>query len=437
MDTHDPTDPNRPPEGDQPREQPPADEGTTQQQPQSPAEGQVKREQPQSPADEQTTREQPQSPAAEQEPVRRLFRSRTDKVLGGVCGGIGRYFGVDPIIVRIVAVVGLLLGGATLVAYVAAMILVPAEPEGGAPVATRARGPLSAGAVALILIVLFFTWPILLGGGLLAAGIAIPVAILALMGMAAWWLVAGEGPGEGAGDVARRSVLGLVVLLVCALLFVGGAFAAGVGGGTVAAAIVIGMGVLLVAGAFAGGLRWLALPAVALGLGVGLVSAADLDLSDGVGERDYRPSSAAELRDRYELGMGELVVDLRQAGLPRGDTRLGVRVGMGEALLVVPRNVCVASAADVGAGEVSVFDRSNGGVDLDWEDNRVAGPGGRRLIVDADVGLGELQIRHDRPLDFDDEDSDRRGPFDGDRRNGDDGSPGNAACAGGSLAGDA
>ena len=355
-----------------------------------------------------------------------------------MCGGIGRYFGVDPIIVRIVAVVGLLLGGATLVAYVAAMILVPAEPEGGAPVATRARGPLSAGAVALILIVLFFTWPILLGGGLLAAGIAIPVAILALMGLAAWWLVAGEGPGGGRGRrrAPQRPGPGRARWSV-RLLFVGGAFAAGVGGGTVAAAIVIGMGVLLVAGAFAGGLRWLALPAVALGLGVGLVAAADLDLSDGVGERDYRPSSAAELRDRYELGMGELVVDLRQAGLPRGDTRLGVRVGMGEALLVVPRNVCVASAADVGAGEVSVFDRSNGGVDLDWEDNRVAGPGGRRLIVDADVGLGELQIRHDRPLDFGDEDSDRRGPFDGDRRNGDDGSPGNAACAGGSLAGDA
>ena len=98
---------------------------------------------PQSPADEQTTEQQPQSPAPEQAPVRRLFRSRTDRVLGGVCGGIGRYFGVDPIVVRIVAVVGLLLGGATLVAYIAAMILVPSEPEGGRrpPPARRAACP--------------------------------------------------------------------------------------------------------------------------------------------------------------------------------------------------------------------------------------------------------------------------------------------------------
>ena len=88
--------------------------------------------------------------------------------------------------------------------------------------ATRSAGGLSAGAVALVLIVLFFTWPILLGGGLLAAGIAIPVAILALMGLAAWWLVSGEGPGGGAADVARRGALGLAVLLACTLLFAGG-----------------------------------------------------------------------------------------------------------------------------------------------------------------------------------------------------------------------
>ena len=310
--------------------------------------------------------------------------------------------------------------------------------------------------MALVLIVLFFTWPILLGGGLLAAGIAIPVAILALMGLAAWWLVAGEGPGGGAADVARRSALGLAVLLACTLLFAGGFIAAGVGGGVVAAAIVIGLGALLVIGAFAGGLRWLALPAVALALGVGVVSASGIDLGDGVGERDYRPASAGEIRDRYELGMGELVVDLRDAQLPRGDTRLDLRVGLGEALLVVPRDVCVASSAEVGVGQVTVFDRSNEGVDLDWEDIRTAGPRGRRLVVDAEMGMGDLRVSHERDRDFDDEDfdgedfdredlddedSDRRGPFDGDgpfdQRDDDEGRPGNAACAGGSRSANA
>ena len=130
--------------------------------------------------------------------------------------------------------VGLLLGGATLVAYVAAMILVPAEPEGGGPAATRARGPLSAGAVALILIVLFFTWPILLGGGLLAAGIAIPVAILALAGLLTWWLVSGrdaerERRGRGAPQRPRDRRAGCRVFC---LVFFAGAWAAAAGGGS-------------------------------------------------------------------------------------------------------------------------------------------------------------------------------------------------------------
>ena len=285
-------------------------------------------------------------------------------------------------------------------AYIAALLLVPNEPPEGASAAAAAGAPAaggrSAGTIALVVIVLLFTWPIVLGGGLLAAGIAIPLAILALTGLAAWWLVSGEGAGGSAGDVARRAGLGLAVLFVCMLLFVGGAWLAGIGGGTVAAGIVIGAGVALVIGAFAGGIRWLALPAVSLALGVGLISAAGVDLDGGVGERDYRPGSAADLRDSYELGMGELTVDLRDVDLPRGDTRLDLRVGMGQARVIVPRDVCVASSADVGAGNVHLFGHDNGGVDIDWDDERRARPGGKRLVVDADVGMGELRVRHDR-----------------------------------------
>ena len=44
---------------------------------------------------------------------KRLYRSRDDRMIGGVCGGLGRHFGIDPVIVRIAAVVLLLFGGAT------------------------------------------------------------------------------------------------------------------------------------------------------------------------------------------------------------------------------------------------------------------------------------------------------------------------------------
>nr|MBA3358448.1 PspC domain-containing protein [Thermoleophilaceae bacterium] len=56
----------------------------------------------------------PTAPTVEQSPgePRRLTRSRTDRVLGGVCGGVARYFGIDPVIARIAAVGLVLLGGA-------------------------------------------------------------------------------------------------------------------------------------------------------------------------------------------------------------------------------------------------------------------------------------------------------------------------------------
>jgi phage shock protein C len=56
---------------------------------------------------------------------RRLYKSADDKVLSGVCGGIGEYFGIDPVIVRLLVVVFTLMGGAGLIAYIIAAIIIP------------------------------------------------------------------------------------------------------------------------------------------------------------------------------------------------------------------------------------------------------------------------------------------------------------------------
>ena len=71
-----------------------------------------------------------------------LRRSRDDRVIAGVCGGLGRYFGIDPVILRIAFVVLLLAGGAGILLYVVAWIAVPEERTGdhlGEP-AERALG---------------------------------------------------------------------------------------------------------------------------------------------------------------------------------------------------------------------------------------------------------------------------------------------------------
>jgi phage shock protein C len=68
--------------------------------------------------------EQPSGPSAPQQ--KRLTRSRDDRMISGVCGGIAEYFGVDSTLVRILVVVLTVLGfGTLLIAYVVGWILIP------------------------------------------------------------------------------------------------------------------------------------------------------------------------------------------------------------------------------------------------------------------------------------------------------------------------
>jgi phage shock protein PspC (stress-responsive transcriptional regulator) len=333
-----------------------------------------------------------QTPAPDGGEPRRLYRSATDRVLGGVCGGIAAYFGIDPVIVRVVAVALVAVGGVGALLYVAALLLVPVE-GGVAPVARGRRErmlTLIGIGVLVIAVGAIVPWHGGFFGGLIGL-----VLVVLLIALAAGWI----GPGPAAGDgaaLARRLLLVLALLVVCGLIAVGGAWAAAAGGRTAVAIAVIGAGVLLVAGASTRRARWLILPALALALPAGVVSAAGISSTGGVGDRDYVPT-AADLRPSYELGAGQLIVDLRKVRFAPGDHPLKLRVGVGRALLLVPRNVCVASRARVGIGGAELFTQRNGGVDVDWHQQSVAQPGRARLVVDARVGIGAFEVHYKRP----------------------------------------
>jgi phage shock protein C len=64
--------------------------------------------------------------------TRRLYRSRTNRKLAGVCGGLAQYFNIDATLIRVLFVVFTLLGGPGLVVYVVLWIVVPEEPLGAA-----------------------------------------------------------------------------------------------------------------------------------------------------------------------------------------------------------------------------------------------------------------------------------------------------------------
>jgi phage shock protein PspC (stress-responsive transcriptional regulator) len=271
---------------------------------------------------------------------RRLRRSREDRMIFGVSGGLGRYFGVDPVMFRIGFGVSIFFGGIGALAYALLALFVPTDGEAD--------------------------FPQRLGRRLHRLGI-----------------------------LRALGVLVLVFLGLCALgiLASGSAFAVAVGWGVPMAIAIIVIGAVLVLAAFRGGARWLILPAVALALGAGVAAAADLDLRGGIGDREHRPLSASAIpADGYKLGVGRLVVDLRGLDWSKGRVvPLHVDLGTGQADVFVPEKVCVSGSTHVGIGESEVAGERNAGVDVDNSVGKgsLASP---RLALDAKVDIGQLRV---------------------------------------------
>ena len=61
---------------------------------------------------------------------KKLYRSKKDCVIGGVCGGIAEYFDVDPTLIRLLAVFVFFLGGSGIIAYIIGWIIIPQNPNG-------------------------------------------------------------------------------------------------------------------------------------------------------------------------------------------------------------------------------------------------------------------------------------------------------------------
>ena len=60
---------------------------------------------------------------------KKLYRSKANHVIAGVCGGVAEYFDIDPTIVRLVLVIFTLVGGAGILLYIVAALIIPLAPE--------------------------------------------------------------------------------------------------------------------------------------------------------------------------------------------------------------------------------------------------------------------------------------------------------------------
>ena len=271
--------------------------------------------------------------------VKRLERSRSHRMLAGVCGGLARYFDLSPAFYRVGFVVLTLLGGAGILIYLAAVLVIPEEGKAESIAAEVLRERREK------------PWQVI-GLGLLAAALAVLLARVTLWprGDAAWVLVLVAGaiilwtqrrPGR------RRVLKGL----------------------SIAAAIVV---VLVLAAAAA------------------VATAFHVDVGNGVGTRGYAPAATAGVRRDYKLGIGRLQLDLAGLQLPRGETDLDARVGIGDLVVMVPQDATVRVKGDAQMGAVDVFDRHADGHNAAVT---TAGSGGRLLVLHVRVGLGQVTVK--------------------------------------------
>jgi phage shock protein PspC (stress-responsive transcriptional regulator) len=327
-------------------------------------------------------------PDPEPTPARRLTRTSDDRMLAGVAAGLGRHFDLDPALVRIAFVVLALFGGSGVAIYVILWLLLPSDTR---PARIRGDSPTSHKvALGVVIVAAIISVPFTGPAFLFAGPALLVVAVLGALGVLLWRAVGGEGS-----PTLTRVALGILALTGAAILGLGAGVAAAFGGGTIVAGLVIATGVALIVGGFLGGARWLIVPAVVMMIPLAVVSAADLDLTGGVGQRDYRPSSMDDLRSSYRLGAGELRLDLRGVDLPAGTTALKVHVGAGRIEVTVPRTVCVQSKVHVGAGQVVRFDAEDEGIDVRLEHRPRPRSDAPVLFVDADAGMGQVQFDHE------------------------------------------
>jgi phage shock protein PspC (stress-responsive transcriptional regulator) len=357
--------------------------------------------------DEETRMEDTTVQSPEAAPVRRLVRVRDGRWFGGVAAGLGRYFDVNPALYRIVFGALAVAGGAGILLYLAAWLVIPDERE-DASIAEQAlrdhreRPGLAIGVgllafAALIVLSHAAFWPspgnlwlaALLGGGGLV-----------------WWelrqtrpaaAVAGGGSAPAPAPRAPRGP-SLFLPVVGILLATAGVFGVleALDVETVDLRIVLAGGVILVGAAIALGAATTRRVSGLVGLGLLMLAALalslaiDVPLRGGVGDRVEHPATASEVDRAYRLAVGQLTLDLRDVDVSE-PMRVTVSLGLGEALVYVPRGVPVVLDGHVGAGEVDLLGKTANGVGVDR--HVVADGSGPALVVSTRVGMGNVEVR--------------------------------------------
>ena len=279
-----------------------------------------------------------------------LRRSRTDKILGGVNGGLAEYTGIDALLWRVGFVALTLAGGAGVVVYLLLWLLMPAGPPAGydETVVRSERPPV--------------------GPRSPVPGITIAVLLIALGAMA---LFSTFSPWE----IHPRGYFG-VALLVVGLGLVAAAFATGrtARGGLIALGVVLSLALIAAASEPWQGNRF--------------------DGDAPAGDRTYRPGSAAAVQDAYRGSVGDLTLDLTRIDVTdQGPISTRIENGAGDIVVLVPVEADVDLSVESGLGTVDAF--GEGPAD-GYFAGRGSGPtvddGVPDVILVINNGLGDVEV---------------------------------------------
>lgn len=369
----------------------------------------------------------------------RLRRSVTDRHIAGVAGGIARHLDIDAIIVRVALVVGVFFGGAGLLLYVGAWLLVPEEGTDDEPLGLdrRSRSIAIAGVGVLALLAavgdwagaFWFPWPIAIVAAVVVLflrrkdktsarprtgygyGYAEPTyqetAYAPTTDEAPAAAPSYGPPTYGHPSYAReprrprnprkrgpRLFLFTVALIALAEGVLGVVDLAGVSvvdSAYPALALAI-TALMLILGSFwgrAGGL-------IALGL-VAAIATAGATIGNNIDDRDrsYAPTSAGDVQDQYDFGGGRFTLDLSDVSdVDALDGRDIAIDGVGGRVeVIVPDGMDVDVKTQVVGGDSRVFDQRSDGFDITQNGSLDGGDDVPDLSITIDLVAGEIIVR--------------------------------------------
>lgn len=373
-------------------------------------------------------------------PGRVLRRTRTGRVGAGVSSGLGRYFGVDPVLFRVLFATSAFFGGAGIIAYLLAWAAIPDEGTERAPIdgwiagMRRHRVPFWTVAIVagILLWAVAFSW--------WAPGPFIPVIAVVILlivvfnrrdlqgsradadhspvsltkesappaaDQPSWvgdmrsWVDESRAAGRDRRRRAmpvRLSILGTFLATIATL-----------------AAIDAITGIPLVS------YFWATLAIVVVGLGTGMVlrrtpwsvspllplsvigvlafAGSHSSLSDGLGQHEWRPTAAPS--SEYRLAFGQGILDLRTLDPQTQPRTIHVTMGAGQVKVLAPRSLNLSVQANIHIGELDVdgrsgHDRDNyNGIGISRTVDPPAGATGVPIVVDVHLADGNVTIdRH-------------------------------------------